>query len=66
MTIQTIQEAAIGLSQAQLEAGLRARGKNPEEYDVYPFLDRPIVKNRLTGKWIPVSKIKAVVEKEGL
>lgn len=63
---QSLQEAVVGLSQSQIEAGLRARGKNPDEYDIYPFHQPPILVNRNTRKWIPLSKVKAVVEKEAL
>lgn len=58
----SLAEAAIGLTEEQINSYLAERNKNPDNYDIYPFYEIDngfgVLKNKHTGKIISCHKIR--------
>lgn len=55
----SLQEAAAGATQKQLEQAIIEAGKNPDDYVVYPFALRPFVGNPKTKKRMYIDDLLA-------
>ena len=69
--IKSFAEAVTGVTSQEIVAVLKSKGKNPDDYIMFPFAEhnskrgagRGVIRNTVTGKWTPLSYIKEQAEK---